>query len=323
MPSPEHEALHRIFQQDGSLFARTIQRVFGVDVPVPSRVSVLNCDLTEMRPIERRADSVLLAELLVEDPRGRYILIIESQTDPDEKRRSRWPYYIAYLHDKYDCPVVLVVVSSKEATARWARQRIEIGLPGLTCMTVTVVGLGPDNVPVVTDPAHARDDVTFTVFSALTHSRSGQAGAILEVLAAALGTIDDGTAALLAELTEAGLGGTGGQQIWRNLMTTQTYPYVSQLRSQGREEGRVEGREEGRVEGREEGRAEGREEGRAEGRAASRAEDILRILDRRGVVVDESSRARIQACMDLADLDIWFDRALTVTAITELFGAGA
>ena len=55
----------------------------------------------------------------------------------------------------------------------------------------------------------------------------------------------------IAEFTEAGLGeDTMGRTIWRNLMATRTYPYVSELRSQGREEGRVEGRAEGRAEGR-------------------------------------------------------------------------
>jgi hypothetical protein len=154
-------------------------------------------------------------------------------------------------------------------------------------------------------------DVCFTVFSALTHSRSRQVGGILEVLAAALDTVDAGTAALLAEFTEAGLGQTAGQQIWRALMTTQAYPYVSQLRSQGREEGRQEGRAEGRE--------EGREEGRAEGQAEARAEYIVRILDRRGIRVPQEAREQILSCTDIATLDSWLDRALTAVAVSDLF----
>jgi hypothetical protein len=300
---PEHEALHRIFQQDPALFARTVRRVLGIDLAEPRQVTVLNVDLTETRPVERRPDSVLLAELLVEGPEYRYIVIIESQTDPEETRRSRWPYYIAYLHDKYGCPVILLVVCSKAATARWAREPIKIGLRGLTCMIVCPVVLGPDNVPAITDLAEASTDVCFTVFSALTHSRSQQAGGILEVLAAALDTVDASTAASLAEFTEAGLGQTAGQQIWRALMTTEAYPYVSQLRSQGREEGRQEGRH----------------EGRQEGRAESRAEDIVRILDRRGVSVPQESRDQILSCTDIATLDSWLDRALTAAAVSDLF----
>jgi len=145
-PTSQHEALHRIFLQDEALFARAAAQVLGVIVQEPERVTVLNNDLTTVEPLERRADSVLMAEWLVDDPDGRYILIVESQTDPDGARRRRWPYYIAYLQDKYGCPVVLLVVCSKKATARWARQPIEIGLPDLIVMIVHPVVLGPDNV---------------------------------------------------------------------------------------------------------------------------------------------------------------------------------
>jgi hypothetical protein len=299
MAKPEHEALHRIFQQDSRLFARTMRRVFDIDITEPHQVTVLNVDLTETRPVERRPDSVLLTELLVEGPEYRYIVVIESQTDPEDTKRSRWPYYIAYLHDKYGCPVILLVVCSKAATAEWAREPIKIGLRGLTCMIVSPVVLGPDNVPAIIDLAEATTDVCFTVFSALTHSRSQQAGGILEVLAAALDTVDASTAASLAEFTEAGLGQTAGQQIWRALMTSQTYPYVSQLRSQGREEGREAGR------------------------AESRAEDIVRILDRRGISVPQEAREQILSCTDIATLDSWLDRALTATAVSDLFAPEA
>ncbi len=96
-------------------------RVFNVMVPSPVNVTVLGTDLTETEPMERRPDSVLQAEFMVEESAGKYILVIESQTDPDEERRRRWPHYIAHLHDKYGCPVVLAVVCSKRSAARWAR----------------------------------------------------------------------------------------------------------------------------------------------------------------------------------------------------------
>ena len=112
------------------------------------------------------------------------------------------------------------------------------------------------------------------------------------------------TGSLLAEFTEAGLGeNTKGRIIWRNLMATRTYPYVSELRSQGREEGRAEGRE------------EGREEGRAEGRA----QDIERLLDKRGIAMTTADRERITSCRDSKTLDVWLDRVLTISGIGELF----
>jgi hypothetical protein len=241
MPSAHHEALHRIFTHDTDLFARTMRQVFGTDVPVPREVSVLSTDYTVVTPVhDRHGDSALLAELLVEGTSDRYVIIVESQTDPDPDAEYRWPFYAGYLHDKYHCPVVLLVVTSKKGTARWARKPIKIGLPGLICLVVYATVLGPDNVVAITDPDIARADPGFAVFAAITHSRSKQIDVILEALAGALTTMDEETGSLLAEFTEAGLGDTKGRSIWRNLMATRSYPYVSQLRSQGREEGVAE-----------------------------------------------------------------------------------
>ena len=311
-PTPEHQALHRIFQEDPGLFARAMARAMKIEMPEPSQVTELNVDLSEFRPVvERRDDTVLQAELLIENSAGRYILVVESQTDPEKHRRKRWPYYIAFLQDKYDCPVVLLVVCSKTATATWAREPIRIGLPGMTCMTVTPIVLGPDNVPAVTTVGEASGDLAFAVFSALTHSRGRNARAILEVLAVALDTTDTETAAMYAEFTEAGLGDTPGLQIWRALMAIETFPYSSQLRSKGREEGR----EQGLAEGREQGLAEDLAEGITRGGAAA----ILRVLERRHVAVDEASRKRIKSCTDLETLGKWLDRSLDVKVVDELF----
>jgi hypothetical protein len=203
--------------------------------------------------------------------------------------------------------VVLLVVCNKENTARWARQPIVIGLPDLTCMLVHPVVLGPDNVPAVTDTAEAGIDVTFAVFSALTHSRSPKVGAILEALAGALKAIDRDTALTLVEITEAGLGETAGQQKWRQLMHKQLIPYVSEFRRQGIEEGRAVGIEEGRA------------EGRAQGEAVGRADAILQILDKRGIAVDDASRERIVSCADLDILADWLDRSLTSARVSDLF----
>lgn len=213
-PTPQHEALHRIFTHDSDLFARTIRQVFGTDVPVPSHVSLLNTDYTIASGLhkrvpevhDRRGDSALLAELLVEGRDNQYVIIVESQTDPDPDAEYQWPFYTAYLHDKYQCPVVLLVVTSKRKTARWARKPIKIGLPNLICLLVYPAVLGPDNVAAITDPCIAEADPGFAVFSAITHSRSHQIDVILETLAGALSTVDEETGSLLAEFTEAGLG---------------------------------------------------------------------------------------------------------------------
>lgn len=295
--SPEHEALHRIFQDDKALFAHALARAMNVQTAIPADVDELSVDFTEFRPVvERRADSVLKVIFRPEDKQEDFILIVESQTDRDDSRQASWPYYVAFVQNKYQYPVVLLVVCRKASTARWARKPIMTGLPGLACQTTTPIVLGPDNVPIVTTVEEAAADLHFAVFSALTHSRGREARAILEVLATALDTTDTGTAEELAEFTEAGLGDTPGLEIWRALMATEAFPYVSQMRAKGRAEGRVEGE------------------------AIGEAKSILRVLKRRKIAVDDASRKRIESCTDTTTLGTWLDRSLDATTVEELFG---
>lgn len=63
--------------------------------------------------------------------------------------------------------------------------------------------------------------------------------------------------------------------------------------------------------------AEGIGERRALKRAEARA--VLRVLARRGVVVTPEQQATIESCTDLAQLDVWLDRAVTAGSALELF----
>jgi hypothetical protein len=64
---------------------------------------------------------------------------------------------------------------------------------------------------------------------------------------------------------------------------------------------------------------ETRVQSRTEGEAKGRAEDILRVLDLRGIDVPEAARERITSCTDLDTLGAWFDRAVTAADTEELF----
>jgi hypothetical protein len=291
MVTPQHEALHRIFRHDGELFARTVRHVLHEDVPTPIKVEILDTDMTETRPHIRRGDSVLLAEFLAEDAKQRYIIIVESQLRQDGDKDRRWPYYIAYMHEKYECPVVLVVVCNDTATAKWARNPIRIGLPHLTSMTVTAWVLGPDNLGAITEVEQAAADPGLAVLAAITHSQSPEINDILEALADALQTIDTSTAEVLAELTAAGLANSDGLPIWRALMTTRAYPYHSPMRDWYREEGRVEGLQQA----------------------------ILRVLEARRMRVPDETRELILACRDDETLTKWLRRATLYSDLRHMF----
>ena len=65
---------------------------------------------------------------------------------------------------------------------------------------------------------------------------------------------------------------------------------------------------------------EGLSQGLKQGLSQGLADALLRVLARRGVTVDEPSRGRILSCQDLATLQTWTDRAVTATALADVFG---
>ncbi|WP_406393247.1 hypothetical protein OG806_22020 [Streptomyces sp. NBC_00882] len=61
------------------------------------------------------------------------------------------------------------------------------------------------------------------------------------------------------------------------------------------------------------------EEAWREVKTEGKAEDILRVLEVRGVEVPDSVREQVMSCTDPALLGTWFDRSLTVETAEALF----
>jgi hypothetical protein len=85
------------------------------------------------------------------------------------------------------------------------------------------------------------------------------------------------------------------------------------VRIEGVRKGEARGKAEGVREGEARGKAEGKAEGLREGKTAA----LLTVLAARGLAVDAAARARLEACADLARLDRWLARALTVASARE------
>lgn len=302
MVTSSHEASHRIFQDRPELLT-PVFGLLGVPLPSPATVEVLSPDATEIRPLERRVDSVL--RIRPQAGCDDFLLAIEAQGRRDLAKRRSWAYYLGHLGAKHDCPVLLLVTCQDRGTARWATGPFPLGPDGWrTALTVHPLVLGPDNVPLITDPERAAKDLALATFSAMTHGNDPEATAILEALATALGAADGESAEYFTELLEIGLGDSPARATWRKLMSMATYfP------------GRGTIVEESYLKG----MAEGREEGREQGCAAGRAHAVLRLLEKRGIPTLAGTRERITGCTDLEVLDRWLDRALTVTEATEIF----
>ncbi|MEO3974229.1 hypothetical protein [Streptomyces sp. CAU 1734] len=292
MVTSQHEAAHKIFQERPEL----LTPVFGVlNIPLPAKTSVevLTGDVTEIRPLERRVDSVLRVE--TSDDR-RFLLAIEAQGRKDHRKETSWPYYVAYLREKFGLPVLLLVVCKDRATAKWAAGPFTTGFDHWTALSTHPLVLGPDNMPVIISAAEAERNMALATLAVLTHSKDENVSPILEALATAMASADMKSVKYFTQLIEVGLGSTPAGEIWRKLMTVSSYfPGRGTL---------VEAM---------------LLEGEAQGEAGGRAKSILRVLDKRGVSLTDADRERISGCTDLDVLDQWLDRALEVTDATGLF----
>ena len=54
---------------------------------------------------------------------------------------------------------------------------------------------------------------------------------------------------------------------------------------------------------------------------ASRIEDLIKVINARGLELTKTQRNLVTSCADLGQLATWFDRALDAKAADEIFGA--
>ncbi|MFE6100950.1 hypothetical protein ACFVQ4_13395 [Streptomyces laurentii] len=293
MVTSTHETAHRIFQDRPELLPPVFD-ILGVPLPAKAEIDVLTPDTTEIRPLERRVDTVLR----VAPPDGDgFLLAIEAQGRRDPAKASSWTYYLGYLRAKYDLPALLLVVCQDRPTARWAAGPFRTGYGDWTALTLQPLVLGPGNVPVITSPDVATRNLAMTAFSALTHASDPEAPAILEALAKALGTADEESYSYYSEILEIGLAGhTPAQNIWSKLMAVGSYfpgrgTLVERTFLKGEAQGKVE----------------------------AKAESVIRVLNARRIDVPAEALQRIEDCADLSTLDRWLDLAVTAARVDELF----
>ena len=155
--------------------------------------------------------------------------------------------------------------------------------------------LGPDNVPVITDPEVAAANPELAAMGVMMHGRHQP---VVEAFVDALESVKHGYAPKYYEYAYS-MAAPAVRRILEELVSSATWPVYSPFAKEhfGR----------------------GKEEGRAEGRAEGEAQSLLRVLAARHIDVPEEVRARILACGDLRQLDVWLDRAATATSVADLF----
>ncbi|KUO11752.1 hypothetical protein [Streptomyces sp. DSM 15324] len=292
MVKSSHEAMHRIFQECPDLFAG-VSKVLDLPFVPPRSVTVLPTDLTEARPVERRVDTLLRFDY---DGDGSFLVAVEAQSAKDPDKPASWAYYLSFLYTKYKIPPLLLVVCQDRPTAEWAARSVPIGPEQWTSLTLHPLVVGPHNMPVIADPDEARADPALAALSVITHAKEAVVDGILKALSTALLDVPEAVAGTIIEFTAQGIGGNRrAAEIWRNLVAVDLSFYKSYISE------------------------EIRDEGRTQGRVQRGAEDVLLVLEARGLDVSEGLRERITACDDPDLLRIWLTRAATAASAGDIF----
>lgn len=282
MPSQLHEALLLLFRNRPELAPELLRDALGVELPAYSEVRVESADLTEVVPAEYRADLIVL----LVDGKPVLAIVVEVQLSRDERKRFTWPVYAVGVRARFECPALVLVIAPSADVARWAALPIQIG-PGGTLQPLV---LASDAIPIVVDADAARKDPELAVLSVMAHGQGDVDQAVLIALAAsqAAHELTEDRWLLYFGFIRVALS-EAARKAFQMLPQGQQFFDESQQRSF--------------------------EKGSREGEARA----VLRVLERRGIMLSDIQRQRILECTDRDSLDRWLDRALTVASADELF----
>jgi hypothetical protein len=270
-----HEGIIALVRERPELAAELLRELLHVSLPEFTEARLAEASLNDLVPTEYRADAVVL----LVDGKPVFGIILEAQLRVDPDKRFTWPMYAVSARARYRCPFVVLVVTADPDTARWAAQPVELG-GDVTWRSLVV---GPEGIPVITDPERAVHEPHLAVLSAMAHGRDedvSTAVAVASAAAAAAADLPEPLRMLCFALIESSLG-DAARKSFEMLPQGQRFFSETQRRSF----------------------AEGEAKGKSEGRAEGQAQAILRVLERRNVPVSAEQRERIVACSHLDTLD--------------------
>ncbi|GLZ11002.1 hypothetical protein Acsp04_12370 [Actinomadura sp. NBRC 104425] len=299
MPSRRHDALNELFRENPRLVVDILGHLKDLDLPPDLPVQEAKNTYNDRPSIDFTADNVFTVGPPQDPVHG---IIVEIQQTKSQSKRRQLPRYAAaqWLSQRHGGVDVIVVCPNADTAAFYA-EPIRTELPGYTLQPVVV---GPEQIPMITDPTEAAARLGMAVLSVSAHGEKHRK--VVEALMAAL----DGDTPQYYEHAY-NIAGPAARKIMEEIMQSTKWPVYTPLAR----EHYGKGREEGRAEGLEEGRAEGRKEGRTE----EAANATLMILSSRGVNIPDDARERITNCTDLDQLHAWLTRAANADTIDDVF----
>ncbi len=294
MPKLSHEALVQLVRAAPEVIVGLLQRELGLDLPAQTHARITAAELVDLNLAEYRADAVITLGP-VDDLTEAFV--IEAQSDIDVRKHRTWPVYVAGLRARLGCPVTLVIVALDPQVAAWCAGPIDLGRQRGTILPFV---LGPAQIPIITDHDEARRAPELAVLSVMAHGREPGAEHIAFAALTATRGLDrerelhypDFVFAVLGELARAAL---------ELIMNKANHEFQSEFARKYISLGKAEGK--------------------AEGKALGQAELLLKQLRFKGFNVDPELAARVEACQDLGQLDLWAERVLTATALDDIFAA--
>ncbi len=276
-------------------------------MPRYSKLEISSGDLTLVKLKDLTADLIMLLH------RGKPVLaiVVEVQLRRDRAKERSWPAYLASLHSRHGCDVILVVVTPSRAVAQWAAVPIRLG-PGFQ---LTPLVLGPDTIPVLKGRSARSSLPEFTVLSSVSHPADHDAAVAafdaIKGLPAEQATLY--FELILSSVTKK------LRKHFEDLMASDNFAFDNPLRRKYRTQALAEGEAKGKAEGEAKGKAEGEAKGKAEGEAKGKAEAILAVLGARNLRTTKAQRTKVCECTELKQLNTWLTRAATCSSATEVF----
>ncbi|MFV2197827.1 hypothetical protein [Nocardiopsis sp. LOL_012] len=261
----------RLFQECPELAPRLLSEHLGVEVPVYDQ-AVLQCaDPGEAVPVERRADAVVAlldsaVNAVLEDHGHTRMVIVEVQNEYREYKFRRWAHDAGSVADVHACEAAVLAVCPKQSTADRFDADLRVGPRHLFRSLV----LGPGRLSAFTDP---REVTRSPLMAILDATADPQAPGALKALLEGFASLDEATAADYTQYTLTLLDEDSRRRV-EEIMATDTYRYSSAFTERYVQEGVEQGLLEGE------------------------ARVLLKVLDRRGVVLSEAERRRISECAD-------------------------
>ncbi len=288
MPKLTHEALVHLVRAAPELVLRLLGPELAAELPMHAPPRVTAAELTDLNFAEHRADAVLV---LGDPARPTLVLVVEVQSEVDARKRFTWPLYVAGMRARWRCPVLLVVIAPTAAVARWCAVPIDLGHGRCTLHPLV---LGPDQIPVITDPEEARLAPELAVLSVAAHGHEPGAEHIALAALMAARDLDSDRHLLYPDFIFALLGEVARTAL-EQMMRIPNYEYQSDFARKYYSEGK------------------------AEGKAQGRAELFLKLLRLRGFVVPDELERRVGACSDGERLERWAGRLLTAHSLEDVF----